>query len=364
MFRLLLQSRLYAALLVSATTSLAAPGPRMASPSLPNFGMFRPHGPSIRPSSATEGADSKAVPRFNTYTFTEIPIPGAVNVFPWDINNAGDVAGSYLEASGDLGTFYRVKGVVKLLKYSDDHPGSPYNVTSVSALNEESTILAGNWGTLTTQKAGYYVIATKEWVELPDIPGYRLNYPSRLLPSGLIPGYACKDGDWNFSFNCFAWLWDGARYIRQFSFPASQSTYLYDVNSSGEAIGVYFNGEPSNPAFQLHAFAGELFPRFRFSDFVPVYDGFVPPQVSANGINDEGIIVGGILFDEGWRGYIYDHGFIDLLPNFTPADSSVPIVVTAFYQINNSGQILGAWLNGETGAWTMLMATPKVVNGR
>lgn len=274
-------------------------------------------------------------------------------VYPWDINSSGVVGGYYFEQQGSqvvAGTFVWSRGQVRKYVY----PDPAQNYTSVSAVPDSERFLFGNWGTLTTQHAGYYLVRENRWVQLPDISGYPLNFGAHMLDSGLATGYACRVGDFNQAADCVSWTIDvdlnrehhlTESDYRKISFPVVNNgvaqpdwtTLAYGLNHKGQIVGIHFG-----PSFDFQGFTGDVRDTRHLKPFSIQYNGDTLPAALYS-ITDNGTILGSApIAPNGfsWTPFLFERGNVTLLPSY---DKDERAYGTFYAPVNNRGDAVGFW---------------------
>ncbi len=203
------------------------------------------------------------------------------------------------------------------------------DITAVGEITNDGRLF-GNWGGETEQHAGYYELPTGSWVQLPDIPGYPLNFGSRMNDQAQAVGYACRNGTFDLASQCDAWSWDGSKYS-VYSHPGALSTFAYGLNDKGREVGLW-DKEP-NVYIGYSRFRGTL------HDLVLSAYGVT---FTAYDINNNGDILAAAPLDPTgyWPSFIYhDQNGIERLPNY-------PGVLRTFYQkMNEREDLVGIWFN-------------------
>ena len=250
------------------------------------------------------------------------------------INDAGQVAGSYLDANSVYHGFVDTNGKIVTI----DDPGAipvPDGGTNVTGINNSGQIV------------GYY------------------NQSSQPIESGFL-----------YSNETF----------RDIQYGGALGTYPEAISNSGNFAGFYIDQELQIRGFLgsveggLIPFDNGLFPdRYKGIAGINAYNAFIggfavasdpsafnylfdagltrinipSPDGTVDGINDKGQIVGR-YFDESGSGL---HGFIDTNGTFTTLD--VPgSAGTEATGINNLGQIVGTYDLPGTGTAAIFVATP------
>jgi probable HAF family extracellular repeat protein len=198
--------------------------------SLPTNAASPPHRKHLL-NDARNGPQSQhaKAPHDTAYQFIRIEVEGATNISPFEINNRGIVAGTFVDAHDNTHTFLWMAGQLAIV---DDHAGAKH--TAVPAITE-SGLLFGNWGDDYVQHAGFYDLKTNKWTALPDIEGYPLNIGARMTESGNAVGWACRD-NWYVELDCVGWV----RRQNEYTFitvPGATATYPFSINNRGEVVG-------------------------------------------------------------------------------------------------------------------------------
>jgi hypothetical protein len=149
---------------------------------------------------------------------------------PPSINPAGDVAGTYFDASGEHGFLRAKNGVLTTI----DAPGSP-GFTEVLAINP-SGVIVGDPGFIRFPNGSFATI------ESPDICPISLVIPfGGINPAGVVAG-AANDSSCRGNVG-FVRTPDGK--ITTFSVPGGSSPTPVAINPAGAITGFSFGSEPS-----------------------------------------------------------------------------------------------------------------------
>ena len=146
-------------------------------------------------------------------------------------------------------------------------------------------------------------------------------FPTDINSSGQVIGYY-QDGDYASHY----FIYDSdTQVFTDLEYPGSDRTYLEDISDFGQVVGSYFN-----------AGAGwDEFINFVYDYEAGTYQSIESPfGVGLRGINAAGVMVGNTLSG----GVIYENGV------FTSYPSGI-----YFYDINDNGEVLGAYL----GIWIL-----------
>src|SRR5262245_41158 len=255
-----------------------------------------------------------------TYTYTDINFPGSANqgTSVVGINNSGEVSGSYIATDGSTHGFTEVNGTYTTV----DYPSPSIDDTYGQKLNNDGDVV----GWFPYSGYGYgYINNNGSWT------GFSLGVSSYTIATGVndadvIVGYAYFGQN---HYSGFATIsvsaTPGASTYTKLDVPNSSQTFATDINDSGVIVGSY----NSLIDHLNHGF---------------VYDGTTwttldvtgyPSTTNPQGINDAGDIVGFVIDAQN-----VSHGFVYSNGTYTITD--VPGATdTRFYDINDSGQIVG-----------------------
>jgi hypothetical protein len=144
---------------------------------------------------------------------------------PPSINPAGDVAGTYFDASGEHGFLRDKHGVMTTI----DAPSSP-GFTEVLGINP-SGVTVGDPGFIRFPNGSFAKI------ESPDLcPGTAIPFGG-INPAGVVAGAGCQEG------RGFVWTPDGK--ITNFAVPGGNGPTPTAINPAGARTGFSFGSEPS-----------------------------------------------------------------------------------------------------------------------
>lgn len=268
------------------------------------------------PTASVQTVESPSLARSpgadGSYSFSTIEIPGAIAVIANGINAAGDIVGTYRNATGVHGFLLRGGDVTTL-----DFPGAASTEARGVGPGGEivgSYRLPGETG---FRIHGFHRTSTGEYVQA-DFPGHPYAIPQRILPDGTILGCrhitdlmttmrGAQMGQHGYEeTDTFASMHNGATPDRRLIVglytnmmegrsegyviddgvftpllvPGSTSTAAWDVNPVGEIVGVY--GDETG----IHGFV-----RLAGGEFVTL-DAPGATATRAFGINARGDIVG------------------------------------------------------------------------
>jgi probable HAF family extracellular repeat protein len=170
-----------------------------------------------------------------------------------------------------------------------------------------------------------------------DVPGAAITAASGVNDRGqVVGGYRDARG------RSHGYLWEKGK-ITTIDVPGSVATDLGDINNRGQIVGVY--GDDPNAPTGMTGVHGFLLSRGDFTTF----DAPGVPFTQPSGLNDRGQIVGTLVSDPDLTEV---HGFLlakGAKRRFTPIDfPGAPR--TAVFDINNRGQIVGIYENARVTA--------------
>lgn len=258
-------------------------------------------------------------------TYTQIDLPGSSWTSCWGINTAGEISGSYADASGNVHGFILNGGVYTTV----DYPGAL--ATNLYGLNDQGEVVGT--ATLSTGSVGFDYSITYKYFNVVQYPGGGATTPLAINGYGyyyesVIAGYfvhgSLMDG---FQLHSYQ------HYERIFP-PDATSVTVSGVDDNGELLGTA-NSEKIG-----------LF-NFSYNQYgqPPYQQVLVPdaPGAVVEGINPAGsVLVGYYVPSAGAQaGFLYQHQTLQTLQfpasNSTAASSvnSSRTVVGTFYDTNN-----------------------------
>ena len=259
-----------------------------------------------------------------TFSFTQIDVPGALATTPQGINAGGGVVGYFIDANGVSHGF-----VLRQAEFTTiDFPGA--EGTDARGISPGGEIVGAYWipGEPASGAHGYLLTRQGEFVQV-DYPGHINTIPQRILPDGTILG--CRhDNDFSTTMrgvvigkdayseiSAFSSMHNGATpdlsriagwYMnvavgRQEGYviddgvfsplvvPGSIATSAWDVNPAGDVVGIYRN------AAGFHGFV-------RTDDGILTLDFPGAAATRAYGINAGGDVVGSYVAGGKTRGFL------------------------------------------------------------
>jgi probable HAF family extracellular repeat protein len=242
---------------------------------------------------------------YSNGAYTTLMVPGAFNTYLTGINNAGQVVG-YYESSTTGNT------------YSFIYSGGTYTVLSFGippyvGINNLGQVIGGEDNDIAIYSDGVYTP-----LNIP-IPPQSSTLPMGINDALQIVGLSATTiGDASFLYS------DGT--YTTLNVPQALDSRAEDINDLGQIVGEVEGG----PNYHGYLYSNAT---YSFLDFY------------ANGINDEGTIVGTTL---GGTGVIYSGG-VDTMFDIIPSTYTDP------HGINDTGQIVGDYWVPEPPTWAMLL---------
>ena len=297
---------------------------------------------------------------------TDINVPGAdaSTTTPYAVNNAGVIAGQYLDPAVGYRVFALMGGTYSTV---DPGPAIAENGSYFVSLNNSGQIV-GFANTSTPPNFGYYYLAPGGGSPLATFPAATATLPSGVTgfsgfnDSGAIAGETATGG-----------FVSSAGAITIVNPPTSTSTVINAINDSGDVVGQFDPAVPTNPLVNQEAFV----------EMNGIYTILTPPNsqfVEATGINDAGEVVG--YFEEtpvdgpgGFPvtpilGFTYDKGVY--------TSYGVPgEIETELFGLNDSGEVVGYFSDEdgdasgfsanavpEPAAWTLMLGGFAMIGSR
>lgn len=254
------------------------------------------------------GGAGRSVNAAPSYNFTTIDVPSSVRTEAYDINDAGQVVGSYIDHTGAIHGFLYSGGAYTTL---------PFPATGINNVGQIVMELVGSGSALYTG-GSYTPINAPLGVRTYAL---HVNDSGKVVGSyydsiGTLHGFLYSDGTYTTVDNPLGFI----------------RTETFGINNAGQIVGYFMSGVAGEPAQQGFNYRGGV--------FTTINDprGLSPQSTqSAWDINDNGQIVGSV----NGSGYVYDAGA------FTPLDHSLGVLTNA-YGNNNLGQIAGYYATDTT----------------
>ena len=254
-----------------------------------------------------------------SYLFQTLPdFPTAIQTLPSDINNAGQIVGTATVLLG--------QGVVRhgFVLIGGTYTQIDYNTafgTFATGINAGGDIVGGN-----TFSPGGFLLSGGTFSQV-TVPIGTVFAAEGINDAGQIVGIL----DNNTSF-----LKTGISATPLPTYPGAAATVAFDINNLGQVVGASEFISPLRPDRGFLLSGGNLFRLNLPGDDLPGGD------VSANGINDVGMIVGCF----GCFNVSSGDGFLDIGGSFFQVDFPGG-VGTQVEGINNLGQIVGYYTDGS-----------------
>lgn len=249
-----------------------------------------------------------------------IDYPGASLTDVHGINTAGHLAGSFV-AGGGFGPvqgFSDILGVFTPVNY----PGAIY--TAAFAINDNDDIV-GNYIDSSNVTHGF-LLQGQTYVAL-DPPGSKGTWARGINNAGQIVGYYQDSG---FAMHGFELI--GGTYTN-IDIPQGTFTEAFGINNNGDIVGLFTSGSGNRPS------------GFILSKGVVTTVKFKNLDTTATAINDQMKVTGFVSNSQRTRAFIYLNGkFVIFGDPEAPTGS-----LTYGYGINNSGFVVGSYLDITTG---------------
>jgi probable HAF family extracellular repeat protein len=187
----------------------------------------------------TVAAASAANPPKLTFKFVTTNVPGAVQTYPWDINNAGVTVGQY-EDSRLFYHGYILNG--KQLTTLDDPNGLN---TVASGINYNGAMVVGFYSNTSTGKPMGFLYTNGTFADIPGPDGAVTSGAYGINDNGAIVGYYTDSSGVTHGF-----LLQGTTYTTM-DVPGAASTSANDINNAGYIVLGWTN--------QSGAYAGSVY---------------------------------------------------------------------------------------------------------
>ncbi len=256
------------------------------------------------------------------YKYITIDVPGADMTIPWCINNAGVIAGTYVE--GDT-----TSGFVLEEKIYSPIICPDATITRVNGINISVELV----GTCTVEQESQqyehgYLYSNNQFF-LIDYPNAHTTTPRDINDAGTIVGYYTDcQGDIN-GFKCTA------EEYTQLNYPDSYQTQLTGVNNQNLITGYYIGPGTNGNCI------GFLYDGVDFT----VIECPNSEETLPMGINDSGAVVGNFKGSDGWQGFLYENGIFTIIEEYGESFEFKP--VEAIRDINISGDIIGDYQSAD-----------------
>lgn len=260
-----------------------------------------------------------------TYQYTTLQDGDAQSTRASDVNNLGQVVGSYEEV---LPTRTTVGSPTLGFLYANGQ------YSTISAPGSASTIVLGSndVGQLVGIDSSGGFIATDGAFAAIGVPGARYTQPYNINDAGQAVGFY---GD---ATGAHGFLYDKGVFTT-IDVPG-YGTEVYDINAQGQVVGEYLDSSVHGRGFIYdHG-------TYTFGIDVPGATDTFPAA-----INDAGVIAGSYFDAANGHGFLDDHGVLTTID--APGATS-----TSITGINNKGQLVGAFSTGPNSPGGSFLATP------
>jgi probable HAF family extracellular repeat protein len=228
--------------------------------------------------------------------YLTLDVPQATATLAYDINASGQVVGNYIDGTGKHGFLYSNGQYTTL----DNPNGFDTNALSIN----DSGQVAGNFRLGTTGIYGFvYDPRTQLYTTINNPKASAGNTSSTgINDKGEVAGFYYNTG-------AHGYLYDGSLFTALNAPQAGPAgTFTYALNNQGLMAGVYYDSQSAVNSF---VYDGNNYTPFSLPNVKTTY---------ANGINDQGQIVGYITDNTG------SHGFL-ATPHFEPGIIAVQLAL-------------------------------------
>lgn len=267
-----------------------------------------------------------------TQAFTTIDIPGATSTVVLDVNDAGDVVGSYLAAGRTRGFLLHRNGESYLI----DFPGAVF--TRAAGINSRGEIV-GTYRLPTdplNARRGF-LFSDGQFTTI-DPPGAIFTNPLGISESGDIVGRFCITTPCQpHGPNVHGFLLSDGEFTT-IDIPGARGTNAWKINARGDIVGGYTDTDGKGHVFLLNRYKKSL-------TTIDVPD-VVEISVDNGGINSRRDVVSIYCDIAPCTGESLDsHGFLLTGSRLTSVDVPGAIRTIAF-GINERGDIVGGYADG------------------
>jgi probable HAF family extracellular repeat protein len=255
---------------------------------------------------------SQTTPASPTYTIRDLgTLPGGAFSFATDINATGQIVGSSVEDSVELGSDYH--GFLYSGGQMRDLGTLPGATQSEAIDINDSTQIVGSSG------EHAFLYSGGQMKDLGTLPGGNFSHAWSINNSGQIVG----DADISPGVDHHAFLYSGGQ-MKDLGTLGGRASQAYDINDSGQVVGESYTSSEA-----IHAF---LYSNGQMRDLGHLGGNFSV----AHGINGLGQVVGGSYTStQREHAFLYSNGQMRDLGTL-PSGS-----ISTAYDINDSGEIVG-----------------------
>jgi probable HAF family extracellular repeat protein len=239
-------------------------------------------------------------------TYTQIDVPGAAQTQCGAINAAGDIAGAYVDGSGNTHGFVLRAGTYSTI----DYPGS--SVTYLAGINDVGQVVGG-----TDFISFVYDINTQTFTVI-SYPRATITAATSINNSGTIAGFFehPKGGGTNY----LGFELVGSTYSKVEP-PTTNTSFVYGVTTSGKLVGF---ASSQTQAFNF-AFSHGKYRKLAINE----------PNAMVQGVNSLGTAIVGVYQLTQTVGFLYQKGTVQTLQfgsNTTYASG-----------VNDAGTVVGSF---------------------
>jgi len=249
--------------------------------------------------------------------FITVDYPGGTLNEVRQINNQGEMAGRYVDAEGVYHGFVVQKGLLTPINF----PGSLG--TAVWGINDNGELVGRYLDSKGITNHGF--LFSNNVFTTIDPPGTTQTYAEGINNVGQIVGFFTDAEEHTHGFLLSAGIYS------TMDFPGSILTNILKVDNVGAMVGYYDDSSGDEHGFLLQ---DGKFTSFDYPDAF-LTDGY--------GINNGGQIVGGYLATESSN----ELGFEDNNGTFTTINFPAAVGGLAVEDINDAGQLAGAYIDAE-----------------
>ena len=263
-----------------------------------------------------------SVPTLAQGTYTQIDVPGSGGTFPFGVNSAGHISGTYYDPSS------RLRGFL-LTDVGYTFFDCPFGVNTIPrGLNDLDQIVG------VSDSTGFLFDSVVQTFTPVIYPGAPFTEPFSINNAGTIVGIFAKSG----ASSPQSFELSHAKYTR-INPLKSPSSAVYGISDAGKVVG-YAAFSRGIRKFLFHN--GEY-------KLLPIPDA---PNAIPYGINRAGtVIVGEYQNPQGVQfGFVYQNNVVTTLQ--FPGSS-----VTTAFSINDAGQVVG-WFNDSSGTHGFIWTPP------
>lgn len=280
--------------------------------------------------AAVFGTGAAANAQTPAYTFTKIEFPGAISTEPHGINNAGQIVGTYIDASGIPHGFLFDGTTYTEISF----PGAIYNYAL--GISNSGQILGSH--SFHTSIGPYHAFLTEgdQYIEF-DFPGKESDARAMNASGQIVGVYNAGFGTKDFGF-----LRTGDTYT-SLDVPGASFTYALGINDGGAVTGSY---RDSFLRLRGFTYVNGIYKSVSFVGATETYLG---------GLNNLNTAVGWSIQNGSVGAYVFSQGrtFQPIKANLAGAANTKPRA------INDAGVIVGTYTSPECPVLCGFLARPN-----